>query len=141
MKLKHTVTPPLPLTTWNKIRKKMKNVEIILIFSEQEIPLLHKCKKKFFSPQIYLFLFGNKFQSVSTFASSTQLFIILYTIHLCMFILLNLCCILLACNKIRALHFALYFLSLTNTFSCDLCVHQKFYIPQYGKLFIFCLYL
>ena len=48
MKLKHTVTPPLPLTTWNKIRKKMKNVEIILIFSEQEIPLLHKCKKKVF---------------------------------------------------------------------------------------------
>ena len=39
MKLKHTVTTPLPLTTWNEIRKKKKNVEIILIFSEQEIPL------------------------------------------------------------------------------------------------------
>ena len=47
MKLKHTVTTPLPLTTWNEIRKKMKNLEIILIFSEQGIPLFYKCKKSF----------------------------------------------------------------------------------------------
>ena len=55
MKLKHTVTTPLPLTTWNKIRKKMKNVEIILIFAEQEIPLLHKCKKSFSLPRFISF--------------------------------------------------------------------------------------